>query len=83
MGVERRIRDTWDLYVGNITESVSDTQIVDYLKTNGVEARNCYVLNSKIRGTKSARVHIPLQEKDKALDPSFWPEHCACKILGH
>ena len=36
MGVERKARDTWDVYVGNLVDSVTETHVVEYTKVNGV-----------------------------------------------
>ena len=75
MGVERKARDTWDVYVGNLVDSVTETHVVEYTKRNGVEVRSCYMLKSKIYGTNSARIKVAIQDKDKILDSRFWPEN--------
>ena len=75
VGVEMRKKDTWDLYVGNLQEDVSESVIVSYLKENEIEVQSCYMLSSKIKGTKSARVRIVQKDKEKVLTPSFWPQH--------
>lgn len=68
--------DTWDLYVGNVAETVSESQILEYAKSQAVDIKNCWILPSKVSGTKSARViSVLLEYKDKVLDPEFWPEH--------
>ena len=73
-GVGIRKRYTWDLYVGNLEETVSEVQIIEYLKKQNVQVRKCVVLQAKERGTKSARITIPLEDKERALMPEFWPE---------
>ena len=74
-GVETKKRDTWDFYVGNLIESVGESEIEGYLKDNGVDRKLCYILSSRIKGTRSARVRIMMKDKDTVLTPSFWPEH--------
>ena len=63
------------VYVGNLVDSVTETHVVEYTKRNGVEVRSCYMLKSKIYGTNSARIKVAIQDKDKILDSSFWPEN--------
>ena len=41
-GVERRRPDTWDIYVGNLKEDVTELRIVEYLKDKGVEGKMCF-----------------------------------------
>lgn len=48
VGVERKGKETWEIYVGNIAESVSEDKITGYIRENGVEVKSCYVLTSKI-----------------------------------
>ena len=74
-GVETRKRDTWNIYVGNLVEGVSETQVLDYLKGRSIDVKKCHLLSSKVRGTCSARVSVSLEHKDKVLDPDSWPEH--------
>ena len=73
-GVESRRKSTWDIYVGNLEESVSESQIVDFLKDQSVVVEKCLLLPSKIRGTKCARITVPLEHRDTVLVPEFWPE---------
>ena len=52
-GVERR-RDTWDIYVGNLDEDVTELQIVKYLK-DGVwmgKCVFCYHQEYKVQGVQ-------------------------------
>lgn len=67
-------KDTWDLYIGNMEANVSEHQIVEYLKGQEITVRKCVLVSSKLEGTKSARVTVSMQDKDKALRPEVWPE---------
>ena len=71
VGVERRRRDTWDIYVGNLKEDVTELRIVEYLKDKGVEGKMCFLLPSRIQGTRSARVRVPLEFKNIVLESNF------------
>ena len=45
------------------------------MKAKAVDTKMCYLLSSRIQGTKSARVRVSLECKEKVLDPGFWPQH--------
>ena len=83
-GVEMKRRDTWDIYVGNLKDDVTDTQIMEYLGAKEVVGKACYLLSSKIYGTKSARVRVDIESKDRVLESNFWPEHVRVRsCMGH
>ena len=71
-GVETK-KDSWDIYVGNLTEGSSRQTIQEYILEGGVTALQIYMLQSTIKGTVSARVRIPLEDRDKVLNSEFWP----------
>ena len=53
---------------------MTDNLLVDYMKKCGVDVVKWSILSSRVRG-RSARVSVPLDMKDKVLNPSFWSEH--------
>ena len=42
-----------------------ESQIISYLSNNGEESKKCVILPSKVNGTKSAKVRISLEDKDR------------------
>ena len=51
IGVEKNVRETWDVYVGNMLENVKEGHVVEYMKRNEVEVRSCHLMTSKFYGT--------------------------------
>ncbi len=53
VGVERKRRDTWDIYVGNSKKDVTELRIVEYLKDKGVEkCVFCYHQQYEVQGVQ-------------------------------
>ena len=74
-GVAPRVKDFWDLFISNLSEKSTNFQIKSYLQNHGIEVKEVWVLNSKKRGTKSAKVRIALEHKNKAREPNIWSKH--------
>ena len=57
-------------------EDVTKLRIVEYLKDKGVQEKVCslFLLPSRIRGIRSARVRVPLEFKNIVLESNSWPE---------
>ena len=55
-------------------KDVTELRIVEYLKDKGVEGKMFFLLPSRIRGTRSARVRVPLEFKNIVLESNFWSE---------
>ena len=45
------------------------------LQGHGIEVRDVFMLNSRIKGTKAAKVRVALEQKDRVKSPEIWPEH--------
>ena len=71
-GVESR-RAYWDIFVGNVKKDSSKEDIEGYLSKNAVQPIHLFLLNSKVKDPISARIRVCLEDKQKVLDPSFWP----------
>ena len=72
--VVRKKRDYWDVYVGSLADDTTKLEIEGFLGENGVDVMQCWLLGSKIQSSLSARVRIPIQDREKVLDEEFWPE---------
>ena len=68
-------RDFWEISVSRLAEGTTADKVKSYLHSKGVEVRETFVFPSKIKGTVAARVRVDLDHKEKALDPSIWPQH--------
>ena len=67
-------RNYWDIYVGNLAADVTKAEIEAFLADNVVQMMDCWILSSKIYNSLSARVRIPVCDRDVVLTESFWPE---------
>ena len=74
-GVPRRVRDFWDISVSRLVETTTVDQVKRHLQESGIEVKEVYVFPSKIKGTKSAKVRVVLQHKERVKDAQLWPKH--------
>ena len=74
-GVAPIVRDYWDLSLSRLSISATPDKVKHFLQERGVDVKEVWVFNSKIQGTKSAKVRISLEHKDKAKNGDMWPEH--------
>ena len=79
LGVAPRVKDFFDLFVSNLTETITDFQLKTYLQGHAVEVKDVWLLNSKKKGTKSAKVRIAIEHRNKAKDAGIWPKHIHIK----
>ena len=74
-GVPPRVKDSWDVFVSNLTETTSDFQLKTFLQEHGIEVKEVWLLNSKKKGTKSAKVRVAAEHKNKVKDAGVWPKY--------
>ena len=74
-GVAPRVKDSWDLFISNLSEKVTDFQLKTYLQGHAMEVKDVWLLNSKKKGTKSAKVRIAIEHRNKAKEPEIWPRY--------
>ena len=60
--------------MGSLADDTTKLEIEGFLGENGVDVMQCWLLGSKIQSSLSARVRIPIQDREKVLDEEFWPE---------
>ena len=75
-GVAPVSRNYWDLSVSRLAESTTDDQVKRHLQNHGIEVKEVFVFASKIRGTKSAKVRVSIEHRDKAKNGELWPLYC-------
>ena len=78
VGVAPFVRDFWNLSVSRLNPSATSDKIKLYLQDRQIEVKEVFVFDSKIPGTKSAKVRVAVEHKDKAKKG----EICACPGLG-
>ena len=75
-GVAPLQKNYWDIFVSRLVVSTTADQVKRHLQENGVEVQDVFILNSKREGTKSAKVRVVLEHRNKAKDENVWPLHC-------
>ena len=75
-GVAPFVRDFWDISVSRLKETATADKVKTHLHKHGIEVKDVFLLNSKIKGTKAAKVRVAVQQKDRVKSPEIWPQHC-------
>ena len=75
-GVPPFVRDFWDLSISRLSPSVTSDKVKGHLQSHGIEVRDVFILSSRIKGTKAAKVRVALEHKDRAKSADIWPQHC-------
>ena len=74
VGVAPLVRDYWDLSVSRLNPSSTPDGIKHYLQERQIEVKEVFVFGSKIPGTKSAKVRVAVEHREKAKKEEIWPE---------
>ena len=75
-GVAPFVRDFWDISVSRLRETVTADKVKTHLHKHGIEVKDVFILSSKIKGTKAAKVRVALEQRDRVKSPEIWPQHC-------
>ena len=70
---ERRTRNFWDIYVGQLADDTTKSEIEAFLKSNGVEPMECWLLKSSVYLSLSARIRVAVAQKETVLNAKFRP----------
>ena len=69
-------RNFWQFSVTRLDEKTTDDAVRRVLHLAGVEVREIWMLNSKIKGTRTAKIRVAREHREKAKNQSIWPLHC-------
>jgi hypothetical protein len=69
-------KDFWEVSVSHLEETTIADQVKSHLHQHGIKVRDVWVFASKIKGTKSSRVRITLEQRERIKDPKVWPLGC-------
>ena len=69
-------RDYWQFSVTRLDEKTTDDAVRRALHRAGVEVRDVWMLKSKFRGTKTAKIRVAREHRDKAKNRELWPLYC-------
>ena len=62
-----------DVFVGGCGLESDADQIKSYCVSLGVDVKSCVHLDSRSEWSKSFKISVNLPDRDKLLDPTFWP----------
>lgn len=74
----KAVKQTADLYVGRCDPSVTEEALKNYINNEvNIMIENCECLAGSVddRRVKSFKVTVSLEDRDKLLSPSVWPEN--------
>ena len=69
MGAARMI----DIFVGGCSSGTTSEQVAQYCKYGDIELKTCESLESKSKYYESFKITAVFTDKDKLLNPEFWP----------
>ena len=75
-GVAPIVKDYTELSISRLRDTVTADKVKSHLHKHGIEVRDVFILSSKINGTKSAKVRVAIEQKERAKSPDIWPQHC-------
>ena len=59
-----------------LEETTTDDAVRRHLHSAGIEVKEIWMLTSKIKGTKTAKIRVAKEHRERAKDAKLWPIHC-------
>ena len=75
-GVPLRSRDFWQFSVTRLEATTTDDAVRRHLHNAGIEVKEVWMLGSKIKGTKTAKIRVAKEHRERAKSAALWPVHC-------
>ena len=73
-GVPPTTRLFWDISVNRLKDSLSSDKIKTYLQGHGIEVKEVWLLNSGIKGAKTAKIRVAREHKERVKEAELWPK---------
>lgn len=73
-GVKTEVQDYWDLTVTRLAPETTSAIVKTELEKHGINVHDVAVWDSKRPGTKSVKVRVHKDNKDKTKADAIWPE---------
>ena len=74
-GVAPRSHSFHQFSITYLNENTTCDEIRRHLHTKGVEVRQIWLLNSNVKGTKTAKIRVEKEQEMRAKNPAIWPLH--------
>ena len=69
-----------DLYIGNCDLDVSVDSLISHIsKETGIRVHKCEPIKSKSHVSKSFKISLNMNDRQKLLNPDIWPEDIVCR----
>ena len=75
-GVAPIVKDHFEVFVSRLKETTTSDLVKRHLHEQGIEVKDVFILNSKRQGTKSAKIRVALEHKERVKNGNIWPLHC-------
>ena len=72
-GVPLQTRDFWQFSVTRLEETTTEDAVRRHLHNAGIEVKEVWMLSSKIKGTKTAKIRVAKEHRDRAKCATLWP----------
>ena len=67
-------------HLSNVSPDSSDEDMVAYCRSRGVTVTGCYLIRTRVWGTRSMKVFAESTAETTILHEQFWPEHVCCRL---
>ena len=64
-----------DFFISRFGPSIQDSTVKDYIKDKGIANFELELVSKSIATFKSYKLSVPLDDKDKVLQPTMWPKN--------
>ena len=74
-GVPPSRKNFAEISVSRLKDTVTIDKVRSHLHKHGIEVNDIFLLSSKINGTKSAKIRVAIEHKERVKSPEIWPVH--------
>ena len=78
-GVPPRSKSHWTFSVTRLDDHTTIDLVRRHLHQSGIEVIDVWLLNSQVKGTKTAKIKVAKEHRERAKNASIWPLHCRIK----
>ena len=75
-GIAPLPRDYHQFSVTRLDDKTSSDDVTRHLQKEGIQVNDVWMLQSKIKGSKTAKIRVAREHRDRAKCPSLWPLNC-------
>ena len=72
-GVPPQSKIWYQFSVTRLDVTTSQDDVRRHLHQSGIEVKEIWLLNSQLKGTKTAKVRVSIEHRERAKNPALWP----------